>query len=164
MKVQDALKNHLGSTQNILSMYVNDLSDADFLIRPVPGANTVAWQMGHLISSEQMFGKENIPGIQYPELPPGFDAQHNGAAAGADPSKGFRMKAEYMDLFNKTRVATIAALDRLSDTDLDKPTSGKIAHFAPTLGHILGLLANHTMMHAGQFTVLRRKLGKPIVM
>ena len=35
--------------------------------------------------------------------------------------------------------------------------------FAPTLGAMLLLNANHVMMHAGQFSVVRRKLGKPIL-
>ena len=35
--------------------------------------------------------------------------------------------------------------------------------FTPTLGALIILIANHTMMHAGQFTVVRRKLGKPVI-
>ena len=38
-----------------------------------------------------------------------------------------------------------------------------MAKFAPTVGAMLLLNANHTMMHAGQFTVVRRKLGKPVL-
>jgi hypothetical protein len=38
-----------------------------------------------------------------------------------------------------------------------------MAKHAPTLGDIFLLLATHTMMHAGQFTVVRRKLGKPVL-
>ena len=34
---------------------------------------------------------------------------------------------------------------------------------APTLGALLLLQSNHTLMHAGQFTVVRRKLGKPVL-
>jgi hypothetical protein len=164
MKAQDVIQNQLSSTQQVLSMLVGDLSDADVLVRPVPGANTVALQMGHLIVSEQMLCKENIPGAQYSELPAGFVEQHALEKAAADPSTGFRTKAEYVDLFNKTRQATIAAAAKLSEADLDRPSTGKMAKYAPTAGHILGLLANHTLMHAGQFSVLRRKLGKPHVM
>ena len=35
--------------------------------------------------------------------------------------------------------------------------------YAPTLGKLLLLAADHTLMHAAQFSVVRRKLGKPIV-
>jgi hypothetical protein len=38
-----------------------------------------------------------------------------------------------------------------------------MAAFAPTLGHIFLLVANHTLMHAGQITVVRRLLGKPVL-
>jgi hypothetical protein len=51
----------------------------------------------------------------------------------------------------------------MSDADLDKPTAGDMAKYAPTLGGLFLLQANHTLMHAGQFTVVRRKLGKPVV-
>ncbi len=38
-----------------------------------------------------------------------------------------------------------------------------MARFAPTVGHLLLMLSNHDLMHAGQFSVLRRKLGKPVL-
>ena len=61
------------------------------------------------------------------------------------------------------RKATIAALSKLSDADLDRPTTGPMAQFAPTLGQLFLAASNHTLMHAGQFTVVRRKLGKPVL-
>jgi hypothetical protein len=80
-----------------------------------------------------------------------------------DPPKGFATKAEYLSRFNKAREATLAILAKMSDADLDKPTQGNMAQFAPTLGALFLLEANHTMMHVGQFTVVRRKLGKPVL-
>ena len=38
-----------------------------------------------------------------------------------------------------------------------------MAAYMPTYGAMFSLLAGHTMMHAGQFTVVRRKLGKPVL-
>jgi hypothetical protein len=38
-----------------------------------------------------------------------------------------------------------------------------MAAMAPTLGAQFILAANHTMMHQGQFSVARRKLGKPVL-
>ncbi len=160
MKVQDAIRTALTSTQNMLSAYLADLSDADLLIRAVPGANNIAWQLGHLIASEQGMGAM-IPGAAYPELPAGFAQRHDKDAHSRD--SGFGTKAEYLDLFNKVRQATIAAVGKLSEADLDKPTSGGVAQIAPTIGALLLLNATHVMMHAGQFTVVRRKLGKPVL-
>ena len=61
------------------------------------------------------------------------------------------------------RGATLALVDVLSEADLDSPSTGNIAKFAPTYGALLLLVSNHTLMHTGQFTVVRRKLGKPVL-
>jgi hypothetical protein len=161
MKAQDAIRTTLTSTKNILNMYLADLSDADLLVRPVPHANHIAWQLGHMIASERGMVSENIPGVKYPELPAGFAERHNKETASRDT--GFGTKAEYLDLFNKVRQTTIDAVGKLSEADLDKPTTGSIAKMIPTLGALLLLNADHAMMHAGQFTVVRRKLGKPVL-
>jgi uncharacterized damage-inducible protein DinB len=72
-------------------------------------------------------------------------------------------KDEYLKLFDEVRAATIAAVMKLTDADLDRPTTGSMKAYAPTLGVLLLMAANHTLMHAGQFSVIRRKLGKPVL-
>jgi uncharacterized damage-inducible protein DinB len=163
MTAKDAIKTALTSTQQVLGMYLSDLSDADLLVRPAPGANHVAWQLGHLIASERGLITQQLPEAAYPELPAGFGERHDKHTAATEPPKGFATKAEYLALFNKSREATLANLAKLSDADLDRPTKGNMAKMAPTLGAIFVLVSNHTLMHGGQITVLRRKLGKPVV-
>jgi hypothetical protein len=163
MNAKDAIKNALGSTQQMLNWYLGDLSDADLLVRPVPNANHIAWQLGHLINAEHGMMSSQLPGADYPQLPAGFKEQHDKNTAAAEPPRNFRTKEEYLGLFTKVRGATLAALAKMPEADLDKATTGPLAEFAPTLGALFLLQANHTMMHAGQFTVLRRKLGKPVL-
>ncbi len=163
MNAKGAIASSLKSTQNMMSMFVSDLSDADLLVRPVPNANHIAWQLGHLIQSECQLGKM-IPGSTYPELPAGWGEQHSKKTAAIEPPTGFSTKADYLNKFNQVREATLNALGKLSDSDLDKPTEGDLAKFAPTLADVILLCGNHVMMHAGQFSVVRRKLGKPILM
>lgn len=163
MNAKDAIRTALKGTQNHLQMYVSDLSDADFLVRPVPNANHVAWQLGHLINAECDLVHKAIPGGAGMERPAGFKEQYTKDTAAADPPKGFANKAELMALFNRAREATLASLEKMSDTDLDRPTEGQMAKFAPTLGAMMLLQSNHTLMHGGQITVLRRKLGKPVL-
>src|ERR1700682_1532119 len=118
MNARDAIKTSLISTQQMLGMFISDLSDADLLVRPVPAANHIAWQLGHLIVSESGMSKEHLPGAVYPALPAGFAEQHNKDTAHQDPPKGFATKAVYLDLFNKVRQTTIRAVDKASDADL----------------------------------------------
>jgi len=161
MNGTQAVRTALQGTQHVLGMYLSDLSDADLLVRPVPGANHTAWQLGHLIFAEQYL-LARLPGASYPPLPAGFAEQHAKEAAGSDA--GFLTKAQYLELFNQMRAATLAAVNRLSDADLDLPNTGPLAQFAPTFGALLLLQSNHTLMHGGQITVVRRKLGKPVMM
>ncbi|HLN28839.1 MAG TPA: DinB family protein [Gemmataceae bacterium] len=162
MTAKDAIKTALTSTQFLMTKYIEDLSDADLLIRPDPAANHTAWQLGHLISSEHSMGRQ-FPGASYPPLPAGWDDQHGKNAASMNPPKGFKTKAEYLAQFNQVRGATLAALAKMSDADLDKPTTAPMSQFAPTIGALLILTSNHTLMHGGQCTVVRRKLGKPVL-
>jgi uncharacterized damage-inducible protein DinB len=162
MNAKDAIRGALQMNHHVLQIYLSDLSDADLLVRPVPAANHIAWQLGHLISAEASFLKQ-IPGAAPPELPAGFDKQHAKEMATSATPTGFGKKQEYLDLFEKVRGSTLAALDGIPDAQLDTPTTGPMAKFFPTVGSLFLLAANHELMHAGQVAVLRRKLGKPIL-
>jgi hypothetical protein len=141
-------------------MLLDDLSGADILVRPSPNANHIAWQLGHLIAAEsRLLGR--LPGVAPPVLPDGFADRHNASASHQDSSLGFMRKAEYLEQYNKVREATLTALSQLPDADLDSPNAGPIAPIAPTIGALFLLLANHAMMHSGQFSVVRRTLCKP---
>jgi hypothetical protein len=156
MNAKEAIKGSLKATQDMLNWYLSDLADADILVRPVPNANHIAWQLGHLIGSENGMFPSVLANTAPVALPTGFAEQHATKMASQDPPKGFLSKAEYVALFNKARETTIGAVDKMSDADLDKPTPGDMAKWAPTVAALLILTANHTMMHAGQFTVVRR--------
>ncbi len=154
MNAKDAIKYALESNHHVLKGYLADLSDADLLTRPAPGANHIAWQLGHLIGAECHF--LGLLGATPPELPAGFAKKHAKETAGSD--EGFATKAEYLGLLKQVRESAMAALEKTTEADLDKPITGDIAKIAPTVGRLFVLLANHELMHAGQFAVVRRKL------
>src|SRR5947209_63430 len=161
MNAIGAIRQGLKMSKDVLHMYLKDLSDADLLIRPVPGANHIAWQLGHLIAAEPFLMRTELPDAKYPELPPGFAEKHTKETSKLDT--GFQTKAEYVDLSKKMRAATLALLDGVSDSDLERAGTGRMAKFCPRLADLFLLVSNHTLMHAGQFTVVRRKLGKPVL-
>jgi hypothetical protein len=161
MKGTEVIQSALRSTAGVLNWYLDDLSDNDLMVRPSPSANHIAWQLGHLIVAEAHLVHMIMPQVNYPPLPDGFAAKYKKETSTQDT--GFATKAEYMKLFNGQRETTIGAVGGLSDADLDRKTEGQMARFAPTHGAMLLLVANHTLMHGGQFTVVRRKLGKPVL-
>jgi hypothetical protein len=163
MNAKDAIAISLHGTKSILTTYLSDLADADLLTRPAAGANHIAWQMGHLISSEAQLVKGIVPNAAFPELPAGFAQAHAPEATKSESTQGYLKKDQYLSLFDKTRAATLAALAQLPDADLDKPITGRMEKICPNWGAMFMLVSNHTLMHAGQFVVLRRKLNKPVL-
>ena len=162
MNAHDAFRDALKGADSITLAYLDDLSDADLLVRPVPGANHIAWQLGHLIGAENGMLSETCPGSM-PALPAGFKERHTNDTAGSDDRNTFLSKDEYLRLYRQQRDATLKALDGLGEADFDRPAPERLRHFVATVGGVFGMQATHWLMHAGQWAVVRRKLGrKPI--
>jgi hypothetical protein len=145
----------------LVKWMLSDFSDADMMVRPCPGANHAAWQLGHLIGGEAMMA--SACGAAMPELPSGFSERFDKKNAGLDNPKAFVSKAELLDLLAKTRAAAAKWIGSLTEADLGKPAPEKMREYAPTVGSVATLLETHLMMHVGQFQVIRRKLGKPVL-
>jgi len=162
MTAKDVLLGNMDLCMSVLNTYVSDLSDADLLRRPAPRANHLAWQLGHLIQSENFLMNSLSPGSM-PALPAGFAEQHNQAAAESDDPARFLTKQQYMKLFKQQREATRKVVAGIDEADLDKPGPERMRRICPTIGSFLILVGNHPMMHAGQFATVRRLLDKPVL-
>jgi uncharacterized damage-inducible protein DinB len=162
MNAQQAIRATMDTSSIILNRYLEDLSDADLMRRPGPGCNHIAWQLGHLVASENQLLESVATGTGI-QLPEGFAAKHTKEKLGDDNPANFYSKQEYLDLFEKVHQATYAVIEELSDADLDQPAPESFRSMFPTVGHIIILIAIHGLMHAGQFVPVRRALGKPVV-
>lgn len=158
MNARDAIKNAINTGHMICSSYLQDLSDADLLVRPVEGANHIAWQLGHLISSENHMIELVCPGSM-PALPDGFAEKYTSETSKLDDGP-FENKADYLQLCEEQRSGTFSALEKLSDDDLDKPAPESLHQIAKTVGEVFGMQATHWVMHGGQWAVVRRALGR----
>ena len=163
MNAKDAIRSSANLSSMILKAYISDLDDADLMRRPVEGCNHLAWQLGHLISSEVELLESVAPG-QGIELPAGFADAHSKEACNNDDPADFCEKRTYVEMFDKVRAASLAALDAYVQSDLDNPAPEDFREFCPTIGDMFTMIATHPMMHAGQFVIVRRQLGKPILM
>ena len=118
MKATEAIVTTLSSTQYLLNQYVADLSDADLLVRPAPGANHIAWQLGHLVAAEGHLVMPQLPDTSYPALSPGFAEQYGKNGANDDSPAHFLSKAQYLEMFNSHRDITKAAVAKLYERAL----------------------------------------------
>jgi len=159
MQAKDAMKQVIEFSHLLVRMYVEDLSDQDLLVRSVPGANHIAWQLGHAaVGTAYVL---DLLGHQPPELPSGFAEKYTKETAASDDPTAFDTKAVYLSLADAMKAASLAAVDATAEADLDKPGPESMREYAPTVAAVLMLLGSHWLMHAGQFVPIRRKLGKP---
>lgn len=158
MNAKDILRQVIESADMIVRIYVSDLSDADLLVRSVPGTNHIAWQLGHMIAGSRKM-LEDL-GQPAPSLPAAFAATYTPAMAGSDDASCFAGKEEYLSLLAQMKTAMLAAVDATPEERLGDPGPEPMREYAPTVATALLILGNHWLMHAGQFVPIRRKLGK----
>ncbi len=146
---------------NLVSMsYLEDLTDEEMMRRPHPKCNHINWQVGHLISSEHHMVSMVRPGSM-PDLPEGFNEKYNPANAGSDDPSAFCRKSELLSLAEQVRNGTLEALSQCSDSDLDVEAPESMRSHVKNLGALFSLQGSHWLMHAGQWAVVRRQLGRP---
>ncbi|MEO1498245.1 MAG: DinB family protein [Planctomycetota bacterium] len=162
MNAIEAIQQTAAASDMVLNAYLADLEDADLLHRPHPECNHIAWQLGHLIGAECMLLNLLKPGAA-PELPEGFAARHSKETAADDEAAHFHTKQEYTELYQQVRAATHEALKTVTEAELDAVNpKEEMRQMFPTVGAMYVLTATHPMMHVGQWSPVRRTLGKPI--
>ena len=159
MSIATQIKHELNLPAFVVQGYLGDLNDEDLMRRPAPNANHIAWQLGHLIASEHNLNNMVCPDSM-PALPEGFAEKHDKETATSDDQSAFCTKDEYLKLMEEQRAGTLALLDRLTDEELEKSAPDDIQKFGATVGAVIAGQSAHWMMHAGQWVIVRRQLGK----
>jgi hypothetical protein len=159
MNAKEAIRTTMNTADFMVESYLTDIKPEEMLVRSVPGANHLAWQLGHLISAERRLVEAAAPGSM-PALPDGFAERHTKDTAASDNAADFVSKDEYLKLAKTIRAATLKALDKISDTDLDRPVTGRFPPFVKSAGDCFVTAGGHWILHAGQWVVLRRHLGR----
>ena len=159
MDFKDSVRASLDAADFLVNAYLGDLTPQEMLVRPVPSANHIAWQFGHLIKSERYLVEAAAPGSM-PALPAGFAEQHTNDNAAKDDPTAFCTKEQYLAIARDVRAGTLKALAGMSDADLDKPVS-KVPPFVKNAGQAMLFISAHWAHHSGHWVVVRRKLGRP---
>lgn len=156
MTPQQAIQIAIDAGQMIALGYLEDLTDQELFHRPAPGANHINWQLGHLIVAEHQMINQARPGSM-PPLPDGFAERYAKENAGSDDPSQFLTKEQLLSVFREQRAATLRALSTVTDEELDRPSG---VPYAPTVAALFSMQGTHWVMHAGQWAVIRRQLGR----
>ena len=160
MNFKDAIRSSLNVADFMVQGYLADITPQEMLLRPVPEANHIAWQLGHLIVSERHLVEAAKAGSM-PDLPTGFAQRHRRDGTVSDNPSDYLSKDEYLKLAKTTRAATLQVLDQFSQSDLDQPVTARVPPFVKTAGDCFATIGPHWTLHAGQWVVIRRALGRP---
>lgn len=159
MDIKQAIVSSLAQADMVVKSYLEDLKPEEIMVRPVAGANHIAWQLGHLINSEKWLVDKIAPGKLEP-LPEGFAQAHNKETAAIDDAGKFLSKDEYLRLARQVRAGTLRLVEEMAPADFDRPVE-KLPPIVKTVGDAFLFISMHWLMHAGQWSVIRRKLGRP---
>lgn len=157
MNTHEALRLSISMGEIVGLGYLEDLTDAEMMHRPAPESNHIKWQLGHLILSENELTNAAVPDSM-PPLPEGFADRYAKEQAASDDPAAFDSKEDLLAVHRRQREGTLAVLETLADADFDRETG---LDYAPTVGAIFSLHGSHWLMHAGQWAVVRRQLGRP---
>ena len=160
MNAKDLIRQTIATSDFVWKGYLDDLSDADLLHRPVAGANHINWQLGHLIVAEHNLGNQ-ITEDAMPPLPNGFAEKYASDCASSDNADDFESKETLLGAQAQQREGLLKLLDGLSDEDLQRPGPEAMKDFFPNVASLVLSADVHWMMHAGQWAITRRSLGKP---
>ena len=161
MTFRAAAEEFLSTSHFVMTTYLSDMSDDDIVVCPVEGAHHAAWQLGHLILNERRT-VEAIRAGGGVELPQGFEEAH-GKEVPLSSREGALKVSEYLALMKAQRAKTKEILKSLSDTELHQPAPEFMRGYAKSVASAFITIASHEMMHSGQIAVIRRKLGKRVV-
>ena len=162
MATTDLIATELTGNLEMLKHHLADFNDADMMVRPVPNANHAAWQLGHLVAFEAMLCGMYAP-ASAPKLPADAKQTYGKEGAPSDDAARFFKKDEALQMLSQARAGLVAWVKTLSEADLAKPGPAEFKGWVTSIGDLLMKVPGHTTMHVGQFQVIRRKLGKPLL-
>ena len=161
MTFRAAAEELLSTSHFVMATYLSDMSDDDIVVCPVERAHHAAWQLGHLLLNERRT-VEAIRAGGGVALPEGFEVAH-GKDVSISSREGALKVSEYLALMKAQREKTKEILKSLSDPELHQPAPEFMRGYAKSVASAFLTIASHEMMHSGQIAVIRRKLGKAVV-
>jgi hypothetical protein len=159
MTPNDLLASGIRMSTALVHRMVGDLTPAEFLHQPAPGANCAAWIVGHLATTmNRTLGRLGVEGV--PNIPEDVAAKFQMTKQPAEKQDGLGDAKDLLGLLDDQATRLQAAMLSLpAEALLAEPEFRPPA--ANNRGDMLLFLSLHSAIHAGQISTIRRSLGKP---
>ncbi len=143
-----------GTTLRLLE----DIPEEQYLHQPVDGANHALWVVGHLAYADDYF--LGAFDVRPHKLPAQWhtDLFGQGSVPSGEASV-YPGMAEVIERLAGLRGEVIGWFEGMSPTELAAPLPDDWKECGPTFAALIGAIACHESLHAGQLTLVRRSLG-----
>lgn len=146
----------LAFARSVSTKLIEGIPADQSMLQPVPDANHLRWIAGHLAWTDDAF-LTMVTGAES-GIPADWGAKFGyGSTVSSDPADYPELDA-LREACDERRGALIAWLESLSDEELMQPLPENLASFAPSIAALMGTMAAHEGMHAGQLTIIRKCL------
>lgn len=151
----------LRTARRITLQLLEGIASDAWLFQPIPTGQHALWIIGHLVTADD-WGLISVgqPARHFEHLDAPFGSGSPISAIAAD----YPPHDEVLSALYAAHERFMSGLERITDADLDRPTTGPIADYAPNLGTLLISHAWHEGFHSGQLALIRRALGLPVCM
>ncbi len=161
--MKDLLPGQLEMGGFLFDKFTSDLSDAEYFKRPAPNTNHVAWNVGHIATSEDSMVAAITGGAM--KLSEDLHKLFGGSSECLDDSTKYPSRGELDEMYKNARAITIEQFNMFDEAKWSDPApEGWPADMFPTLGSIWAILPTHQFWHIGQITVCRQTMGKARVL
>lgn len=136
---------------------LDGLTDDQWLHQPFAGANHAMWIAGHIACSDEYFTNK-VGGRPFNK----FEAWQDKFFMNSKPTaeaKAYPPVTEVREALANNREQLISWFQTMDAAKLAAPLPDDLKDFAPTHGALIGTIAWHEGLHAGQLTVVRKSLG-----
>lgn len=157
--VKDVLIDQFRVGSMLIEQFTADLTDEEYFVAPMDGANHTGWVLGHIATIEdQAVGRLTGTAPRIPQATAGLFAPGSTCVPGAELYPG---RAELDEMFRSARSHAVEAIKAFDESRWDDPApEGSPAIFA-TVGVYWAVQGAHQFWHIGQLAACRVALNKP---
>ena len=154
----DRLKAARGWTLGLLE----DIEASAWFAMPGPGIGHVAWQVGHLTSSQVALIHVRCFDKSYDAvLPSGFREAFGKGSTPVASRGAYPAVAEIRTAFDRIQAEALELIAGMPETELALPPGSDPHPLFTTKRGAIATAALHETFHAGQIALIRRLSGKP---
>ncbi|MHC5023302.1 MAG: DinB family protein [Planctomycetota bacterium] len=144
-------------SRRLLEMLAEDFPEEKLTFQPVTGANHVLWQLGHMAWTDDYFLANLLGGTS--NIPESWTELFGMGSEPTDEPGRYPSVEEVRPIMQERRAALCDWFRSRTEAQLAEPLPEDYQTFAPNFGALMGAMAAHESMHAGQITVIRKAIG-----